>query len=167
MSNRNALKAIALNAIIAALYMVFTLIVYPIAFGMIQFRIAEILVLFCFFRRDLVFGLVIGCFMANVFSSLGPIDMAMGTGATLVACLGIILMPRLFPAALMPIAANGFIVGAELTIVFQTDYWINVLWVALGELAMMAVAYILLLILKRNQKFMRMIGATRRLEVKW
>ena len=83
-------KDIVSNALIAALYVVLTLITYPISFLGIQFRFAEILVLLCFFRKDYSIGLIIGCAIANLASSIGLVDVGFGTAATVVACVCII-----------------------------------------------------------------------------
>ena len=49
---KNMLDAIIYNASIAAIYVVVTLITYPISYRGIQFRFAEILMIFAFFRKE-------------------------------------------------------------------------------------------------------------------
>ena len=46
------IKDITRLAIVAALYVALTYVSYPFAYGYMQFRISEILVLLCFFRKD-------------------------------------------------------------------------------------------------------------------
>ena len=159
-------RDIALNGIIAALYAVITFIGSPIAYGAIQFRIAEILVLLCFWNRKLAIGLVVGCLIANAISPLGLLDVFFGTLATLIACLGIIFCKHLIVAILFPVLANAFIVAAELTTLGE-PYWLSVLTVGAGELAVMVVAYIIYMILKRKQGFFTLIRATRNLNFKF
>ena len=48
----NNIRRIVMNAAVAALYVVLTLVSYPLAFEAVQFRIAEMLMLLCFFRKD-------------------------------------------------------------------------------------------------------------------
>ena len=100
------IRKIAANAFIAALYVVLTLASYPLSFNQIQFRVAEVLVLLCFFRKDFVIGLTCGCALANLFSTLGPIDIAFGSAATLIACLCICISKHLCVAILFPVISN-------------------------------------------------------------
>src|SRR5574344_952434 len=80
-------KKIAQNAIIAAVYFVLTMALPGLSYGQIQFRIAELLVLLCFWRPDFVIGVTLGCFLANINSTLGPWDLLLGTSATFFSCL--------------------------------------------------------------------------------
>ena len=85
---KSGIGIIVRNGIMAALYVVLTLISYPISYGLYQLRISEALVLLCFFRKDYTIGITLGCLIANAFSpELGPIDMLIGTSATLISCL--------------------------------------------------------------------------------
>lgn len=161
------IRKIAANAFIAALYVVLTLASYPLSFNQIQFRVAEILVLLCFFRKDFVIGLTCGCALANLFSTLGPIDIAFGSAATLLACLCICISKHLCVAILFPVISNAFIVAWELKIVFDTPYWESVAWVALGEFVVMVVGYIIFMLLKRNPKFHDIIKSTQNREFKF
>ena len=63
----NKIKDIVRLAIVAAMYVLFT-VVNPFSYNAIQFRISEILMLLCFFRKDYTIALIIGCFISNFFS---------------------------------------------------------------------------------------------------
>ena len=86
-----AVRMIAANRIIAALYVVLTLITQPIAYSYMQFRLSEFLNLLVFFNPLYTIGVTIGCLLANLMSTVGPLDILMGTGATIVSCLLMIL----------------------------------------------------------------------------
>ena len=58
------------SALIAALYVVLTMIVAPIAFGPIQFRVSEVLCVLPYFLTSAVPGVTIGCFLANLLCSI-------------------------------------------------------------------------------------------------
>ena len=153
-------RKIAENAIVAALYFVLTIVSAPIAYGQIQFRIAEALMLLCFFRKDFVIGLTVGCFLANLGSTLLPWDLIFGTLATLLAGLAIaFLSPRLILAALYPALFNAFIVGAELYYILELPFWLNVGYVALAEIVVLTGGYLLFLLLSRNKGFMDVLRA--------
>ena len=154
-----AIRSLAFNAIIAALYCVLTLVLQLISFGPVQFRFSEILILLCFWRKDLIIGLTIGCLVSNAFS-FSPWDMLIGTSATLISCIFMaFLSPRLFVSALWPIVFNGLIVGAELTWIYPSfpEYWQNALSVAGGELVVMVIGYILWVLVYRNAGFRKLL----------
>lgn len=54
-------KKVIRISLVAALYVALTLALSWISYGEIQFRIAEILVLLCFFRKDYAISMIIGC----------------------------------------------------------------------------------------------------------
>lgn len=151
------LKTIVYNAILAALYVVITLASYPLSYLSLQFRISEILVLLCFFRKDYTFGVTLGTVIVNLFSPMGPIDAVFGGLATLVACIGICFCKHLFVAALIPVVVNGFVVGFELFQFLDAPFWASAGSVALGELAVMVVGYIFFIAIKKNTNLFELI----------
>ena len=105
-------RSIVRGGMIAALYVVFTMIFQPISFGAIQFRIAEALTLLPILTVDAVPGLFVGCLLANWLGGGIWFDVALGSVATLLAALCTRkLRNRPFLAALMPTVFNGLIVG--------------------------------------------------------
>ena len=160
-------KDIIANSLIAALYVVLTMITYPFSYMGIQFRVAEIMVLLCFFRKDYVFGLVIGCAIANLPSAIGLVDVGFGSLATLIACLGIMFMKNLGIACLFPVVSNAFIVGFELWKFLGLPFWISVGEVAIGEFAVMVVGYIFFMLIKRRKGFFDTIRANQNIAFKW
>ena len=169
-------KKITQNAVIAALYLVLTLASSSFSFGLIQFRISELLMLFCFFRKDYVIGVTVGCFLANLCMSAsilgagGWIDLLIGTAATLIAGLIMPYTKRLFIASLIPVLMNGILVGLELSLILEIDsFWVCFGFVCLGEFVCVSVlGYILMMVLKHKFKSaFNLIGADRNLEAKW
>lgn len=162
------LRSILRNGVVASIYFLLTYLLSGISFLGIQFRIAEILVLLCFFRRDYIIGLTIGCIIANLISPLGFWDVLFGSLATLLSCLCISFSKHLFIATLFPVIFNGFIVGAELYYLLDLPFWINVGYVALGEAVVISiVGYIIFMIIGKRESFHRLIGATRNFNFKW
>ena len=138
-------KNLVVAAATAALYAVLTL--FPglnmLSFGAIQFRVSEALCVLPLFSPAAVFGLTAGCFLSNILSSAGMLDMVFGTAATLLAASCTYYMRKLpTPVALIPpVVFNGVIVGWMITY-FYTDTaghffkvlcW-NMFTVAAGEL---------------------------------
>ena len=152
--SESKLHVIVANGIIAAIYFILTIISLPISFGIINIRIAEVLVLLCFFRRDYIFGVTLGCILSNLTSNLGAWDILIGGGATFLSCLLICYAsPRFWVACIYPIVINCFVIGAELTWILGFPYALSVLAVAGGEFAAMLVGFILYLLLRKRPQF--------------
>lgn len=154
-------KAIANNALVAAIYVGLTLLTSSFSYMGVQFRIGEILLLLVFFRKDYSIGLILGCLIANMFSPLGLPDIIFGTLATALSVLMISVSKNIYIAALYPVVFNGLIVGAELYFVFEYPFWINAFTVALGELVVLIVGVIIFQIIRKKPHFMEIIGANR------
>ena len=166
-SRKDIIQEICINGVIAATYAALTIAMSPIAYGPIQFRFSEIMVLFCFFNKKYSIGLTLGCFLANLMSPTASLDIIFGTAATLLACLCIMFCKHLVVAAIFPVLFNAFIVAWELTF-FGEPYWLSVLTVGLGELVVMVISYIIfILIIKRNKEFLRVIKADQNLDYKF
>ena len=87
-NNRKRVHFITLSAMIAALYVVLTLLVAPYAFGNVQLRVSEALCVLVFFTPAAIPGLTIGCFIVNLIASPYPPDLVLGTLATLIGMVG-------------------------------------------------------------------------------
>lgn len=159
------IKTIVRIGVVAALYVVLT-VVNPFSYDAIQFRISELLVLLCFFRKDYIYGLVCGCIIANISSPLGPIDVIVGSLATLIALLGICFSKNLFIATLIPSLVNGIIVGLELYFLgIQPILWFGILMVAVGEIVVCTViGYPLFSFLRKKESFLELIDANQNIQ---
>ncbi len=80
-------RTISRQAIIAALYAVITLSGFGLSYGPVQFRYSELLTWLAFWDPKNIIGLSVGCFIANITSPYGIIDMVVGTTGTLLAAL--------------------------------------------------------------------------------
>lgn len=149
-------------ALVAGLYVAMTLAIQPLAYGPIQMRISEILVLLCFYRKDYCVALTLGCFIANLFSPFGLYDIIFGTLATAVAVFPMYYVKNIWVASLLPVVSNGLIVGFELFLCGE-PFWFSAGTVALGELVVITIAGCCLFkfALERSRKFMEVIGADR------
>ncbi|WP_057767441.1 QueT transporter family protein [Companilactobacillus tucceti] len=157
------IKDITQIAIIAALYVALTVApgLSAFAYGSIQFRVSEILMLLPFYNSKYSWSLILGCFISNIFSgSLGIYDMIFGTLATAIACYLITKVPNrdnmLWLVPIICAVVNGIIVGAELYFVLKIPFWINAFSVAIGELAVVIIGTIVFYILMKNRNFSRL-----------
>jgi len=168
MQNRDkTVRRIALTAITAAIYVVFTapmLIPIP-AYGPVQYRIAEVLNLLVFFNPVFAPGVVFGVFLSNLLSPYGVLDVTIGTSATFLAVIFIRNSKNLFLASLFPIIFSGPLVGLLITLAstesprLLSTFLVWTGWVSIGQTAVMVfTAFPLFLILqKKYPKFIEMI----------
>lgn len=151
-------------AMVAAMYAVLTVVTSYLSYGGIQYRLSEILVLLCFYRKDYAPALIVGCAIANLFSPLGLVDVIVGSIATAIAVIPMYYMKNIYLAALLPVVSNGIIVGIELTVVLaEAPLWFNMATVAFGELMVVGIigVPVFKLIFDKNPAMLRLIGSTR------
>ena len=160
------------GALIAAIYVCLSVapVVSSFAYGQIQFRIAEALMLLCLFSPSAVFGVTIGCFLANLFSPFGVnvFDLIFGTSATLIAAFATYFLRNfftkskttLFLSPLMTILSNAFIVGTYLPLITMGSFSIAAasfcwLTVGAGEAAVLYIIGLPLYLLSKNKKLIK------------
>ena len=135
-------------AIIAALYAVLTHmqnILLPGSASMaIQFRISEALCVLAFFTPAAIPGLTIGCLAFNITSGAAlPLDFLVGSTATYLAAWGMWRTRHLtvgklpLLGLLMPAVTNALLVGWELSVYIGGGFFLNALYVAIGEAAVL------------------------------
>ena len=80
-------KQLTLAAMVAALYTVLSYFgnIFGLTYGPIQCRFAEALCVLPFLFPATVPGLFVGCFLTNLMSTVGPLDLVLGSLATLLA----------------------------------------------------------------------------------
>ncbi|WP_203663938.1 QueT transporter family protein [Lacticaseibacillus sp. 53-4] len=87
MNNQTRTRTLVVNALVAALYIVLSVVpgVFNLASGAIQFRISEALNHLVAFNRKYLFGVVIGVVIYNaLFSPMGWLDVLFGGGQSLI-----------------------------------------------------------------------------------
>ncbi|HHT82206.1 MAG TPA: QueT transporter family protein [Acholeplasmataceae bacterium] len=127
------LRDLTLQSIIAAIYVVLSLVFKEISFGIVNFRISEILVVLILFSPKHLIGVTIGCLISNLFSPMAAFDVPIGTSATLVAGLLMILFRRKAWTLIFATIINAFAVGWMLWFAQDFPFWESVGFVALGE----------------------------------
>lgn len=135
-------------ALIAALYAVLThlqnLLLPGSATMAIQFRASEALCVLALFTPAAIPGLAVGCMVFNLtFLGALPLDFLVGSLATLLAAWGMWMTRKVtvkgypLPALVLPALTNAVLVGWELTVYFGGGFFLNALYVALGELGVL------------------------------
>ena len=140
---RSKTQLLALNGVIAAAYAALTLVASAmnLAYGPVQFRFSEALTVLPFLFPGTWPGLFVGCLVANLLSPYGPIDIVIGSLATLLAAIWTEKVDRPWLAPLPPVLCNMVLVGGMLaweqvgfTGAFGVTFALNAASVALGEL---------------------------------
>ena len=151
-------RQVAISGIVAAVYLAVTLTpgINTFSYGMVQFRIAEALTVLPFLYSGAIFGLFIGCFLANLFGPAGIQDAILGSLLTLIAAWFTWVLrktKKAYLAPIPPIVINAVGVSAYLHSFFGEPYWLFVGWIALGQAAVCyGLGYPLLLALIAREK---------------
>ena len=137
----NITRKLVKTSVIAAIYTILTVILAPISYGPVQFRISEILVLLAVIDPFYIVGLTVGCLIANIFGGYGIMDIVFGTVATFLSVTGVYLTGKyirnkkvsLVLASLWPTIFNGLIIGWMLNIVADLPMVLSMIQVGAGE----------------------------------
>lgn len=164
-------RKLASAAVVGAAYAALTLLLAPISFGLVQFRVSEALCILPAFVPFTAWGLWAGCAIANLAGGYGILDIVFGSLATLGAslCMAAIAKGRRQPLSFgravavcfMPVIWNGPIVGG--VIAYSTGaFWaalpLNSLQIAAEEaLVMYVIGLPLLKLLPKSTAFSRAI----------
>lgn len=141
-------RYLAHAAIIAALYAALThlqnLLLPGSATWAIQLRLSEALCVLAFFTPAAIPGLSLGCLLFNLtFAAALPLDFIIGTAATALATAAMwwgrnwTVKGYPLPGMLMPALFNALLVGWELTVYIGGGFWLNAVYVAIGEAAVL------------------------------
>ena len=141
-------KYLTHGALLAALYVALTYLQNFLLPGSatwaIQFRASEALCVLALFTPAAIPGLTVGCLLFNLsYAGALPLDILVGSGATLLATGAMYLLRRVtikgypLPALLMPALFNGILVGWELAVYIGGGFWLNAVYIAIGELAVL------------------------------
>ena len=158
MKEKFTTRTLCACAVIAALYAAVTIATAPFSYGLMQFRLSEALVVLCWFEPVLAVGITLGCFLANLFSTVTALDMVVGTLATALACLWTIRCRKTWFIPMPNVLVNAVVVGGMLAFILFPDnllvgFVTAFLQVGFGELAVMYVLGLPLLLFAKRTGF--------------
>ena len=118
-------KKLCRAGVIAALYVALTYVFMPFAYGPLQIRPAEALCILPLFFPEAVPALYVACMLANIPS--GPIDVFLGSFATLLAALGTYSIGRFFKnkwlklilGGIFPVVLNALIIPLIIVFIYK------------------------------------------------
>ena len=169
MQNKKS-KLIVINAIIAALYVVVTSLTAFMAFGDVQFRIAEMLNHLFAFDKKYGIGVVAGVLLVNsVFmsaSGLGLYDLVFGLGHTIASfAISALIFKSVKDVKTRMFVLAGvfsvmiFLVAIELKLVLELPFWLSYFETFVGEIVVMLVGIPVMLAADKAINFTKQMNA--------
>ncbi len=148
MKNNKQVAFLVQAGMIAAVYVVLTMVFSAISFGEVQVRFSEALTILPFFTPAAIPGLFVGCLLANILGGAILPDIIFGSLATLVGALvSYALRKNKWLVPLPPIVANTVVVPLVLYYGYGTNLPIPfmMLTVGVGEILSCGVLGMILL----------------------
>ncbi|PXW92979.1 putative membrane protein [Streptohalobacillus salinus] len=157
-------KSLVANALIAALYIAISLVLEPLTFLSVQFRVPEMFNHLVVFNNRYFFGVVLGVFITNLFSPLGMYDLIFGVGHSVISLGLLILIKRTVKNTTKLMIINTLIftvtmaiIALELTLALELPFFLTYLTTALGEFGVMAIGIPVMQMLNKTMKFEKLV----------
>lgn len=134
---KNKTRNLVFGALIAAIYVVLTMVFRPISFGPVQFRISEALCVLPYFTPAAIPGVFIGCLISNVLGGALLMDVVFGSLATLIGAIGSWFLRRnRYLVSVPPIVSNTLIIPWVLKFAYGSEdmIWYMMITVGIGEI---------------------------------
>ena len=151
----NKTRNLVYGALIAAIYVVLTMVFRPISFGPIQFRISEALCILPYFTPAAIPGVFLVCLISNMLGGAVMMDVVFGSLATLIGAVGSwILRKNRYLVSVPPILSNTLIIPWVLKFAYGSEdlIWYMMVTVGIGEvLAIGVLGQILLTALDKHK----------------
>lgn len=153
-------KILVLNGIIAAIYVVVSFLISPIAQGPFQFRISECLNHSVVYDKRLRWGVLGGVFLYNLmFSSFGILDVVFGTAQTFLALTATAMLDpkkvstnwRLFWNTVF-FTVSMALIAWMLHITIKVPFWITYATTAFGEAVVMGISAFIYAFIASNRE---------------
>ena len=138
-------KKIAIYGLIIAVYVTLSLTLGNLAYGLVQVRLSELLLVLCLYDKEYILPVSLGCFLTNVIGVLDGmnpfiLDIFIGTLATFLSAILVYLCRKIswfdkpILSLLLPVIVNGLMVGKEISVYLEINFYLSFFYVALGEL---------------------------------
>ncbi|WP_394234583.1 QueT transporter family protein [Niallia oryzisoli] len=158
------IKSLAVNGLVAALYIAVSFVIQPFGFTNVQFRVSEMFNHLIVFNKKFIYGIVLGVFLTNLFfSPMVAYDLVFGVGQSIVALLVTLFSMRFIKGIWARMAFNTivftftmFIIAFELNLAFGMPFLFTWLTTAAGELAVMIVGAPIMYAVNKRVNFNKM-----------
>ena len=132
-TSNEAIYSMAQAAAIAAIYVVVTGMIVPVAFGPVQFRISEALCVLPYFTPAAIPGVTLGCLLSNILYGSAALDIVFGSLATLIGAVGSwMLRKNKWLVCVPPILSDTIIIPWVLRYAYGSADLIPVMMVTVG-----------------------------------
>ena len=164
MKNKN-IRLITINGVLAAVYVLLTMLFASFSFGVIQVRIATALYQLIAYDKKYFWGMVLGVTVANLLlSPLGLLDILVGWGVTgLGLALAILINRRIKNLVIRAMVVGlcvsfGMVfVALELFYVSKAPFLITYVYLIAGQAISQIVGYVLFAIINTNIDIKRLV----------
>ena len=153
----NKTKKLVQASIVAALYVVLTLVSKPLTIGFVEVRFSEALCVLPYFMPSAVWGLFAGCLISNIFSG-SIVDIVLGSLATLI---GAIITSKIrnkwlcpLPAVLSNTVIIPFVIMVYSEVWSASAYFLAAAGVFASEIASVYILVLLLLLVLEKKKIL-------------
>ena len=154
----NKTRNLVHSALIAAIYVVLTLLLRPISYGPIQFRISEALCVLPYFTPAAIPGVFIGCLLSNLLGGAVLMDVVFGSLATLIGGIGSwLLRKNRLLVSVPPILANTLIIPWVLKFAYGSEDLIWYMMITIGISEILAIGVLGQLLISALAKYRKMI----------
>lgn len=138
-------------ALVTSLYIVITVFLSVISFGVVQIRLSEMFNYLALYNRRYIWSVTLGVAIANFASPNGLIDVFVGSIGTFVVLIVNQQLTKKIPnmkykmiVTALVFSFSMFTVSAQLTVLYQLPFFYNWLIIGIGELISMSVGGILI-----------------------
>ncbi|MDF9867843.1 putative membrane protein [Bacilli bacterium PM5-3] len=153
-------RQLVILGLCVTIYVVLSLAVQPLSFGMVQFRLGEMLMVLPFINKKYSISLIIGCLIVNLYSPLGIVDILFGTTSTALMCLFISRVKNNWTIPIIAGVLTGTMIGAELYFVLEIPMSLTIIMLSVGagEVVTVSLGVIIFdIIKKKNDYFYKLI----------
>ncbi len=159
-TSQTSVQELTKMGLIAALYIALTLVVAPVGFGPIQFRLSEMFNYLALLHKRYVIAVTVGVMIVNFFSPFGLIDVIVGGLSTFLVLIisraatkhiknlkmKMVVMAAIVVVSMFTIAGQIYIVSEQ-----PESFWFMYLTIAAGELVSMTIGGFIIYFV--NKKF--------------
>jgi len=159
-------NTLVMNAIVAALYVVVTVVISPIGFSQIQFRVSELFNHLIVFNKKYFYGIVLGVFIANLLLSPMKIyDLTFGVAHSIMSLLITIFLCKFVKNIYARLLINSFVftsmmwvIALELKLAIEVPFLLTYLTLVIGELVVLLVAIPIVTALNKKINFKTLVN---------
>lgn len=158
-------RTLAINGVLAALYIAVTALIAPFGFTNIQFRVSEIFNHLIVFNKKYFWGIIIGVLLSNFFMSTLGVYELLGVSQSVISLLITMAVGRVITNKLLLMwintlvfTFNMFIVAFMLHLALEIPFLFTWLTTAIGEFIVMAVGIPIIYFIHKRINFTKLIA---------